>query len=215
MAKFRNRINQISHFNQLVQSLLKEADGLLEKGPLDPERAANLLKSAALAIEELYDMAHTDTLTQIANSLYYKECVVDKLEAFCRGNNREDVAEYIFGIADLNGLKQINDTIGYQAGDAMLIKAVLKIKSLLRPEDLIVRRSDFADEFIIILPVYRGLPDNLEKIEKGIVKRLTDDQALMAVGFVYLSQYKKFDEAEIAAVKAMHQHKAFKNRPLA
>ena len=52
-------------------------------------------------------------------------------------------------IADLDGLKTINDEYGHKAGDATIIKAANLLKSIFRTEDIIARLG--GDEFGIIL----------------------------------------------------------------
>jgi diguanylate cyclase (GGDEF)-like protein/PAS domain S-box-containing protein len=53
-------------------------------------------------------------------------------------------------MADLNGLKLINDTYGHSIGDEMLKKAALVLKEACREEDIIARFG--GDEFVLYLP---------------------------------------------------------------
>ena len=53
-------------------------------------------------------------------------------------------------MADLNGLKIINDSYGHKKGDQMLIKTAEVLKNSLREEDILARQG--GDEFIILLP---------------------------------------------------------------
>ncbi|MCT4596925.1 MAG: sensor domain-containing diguanylate cyclase [Vallitalea sp.] len=49
---------------------------------------------------------------------------------------------------DINGLKQVNDTLGHKSGDDLIINAINIIKSNIRKDDFIIRFG--GDEFIIV-----------------------------------------------------------------
>lgn len=53
-------------------------------------------------------------------------------------------------IADINGLKIINDSLGHEKGDELLIKSAKILKQVIREEDILARQG--GDEFAILLP---------------------------------------------------------------
>jgi diguanylate cyclase (GGDEF)-like protein len=55
---------------------------------------------------------------------------------------------------DLDGFKLVNDQYGHQAGDQILAAVAERLRSALRPEDLIGRLG--GDEFVVVCP---GLSD--------------------------------------------------------
>lgn len=74
-----------------------------------------------------------DSLTGV-----YKREVLDNLK-------RES---YAVCLMDINGLKQVNDNFGHDAGDNYIISVVNIIKTLVRKDDIVVRYG--GDEFLII-----------------------------------------------------------------
>ena len=53
-------------------------------------------------------------------------------------------------IIDLDKLKELNDTCGHEAGDALIVRTAQTLREHLRPEDLIARLG--GDEFAALLP---------------------------------------------------------------
>ena len=53
-------------------------------------------------------------------------------------------------LVDLNGFKQINDTLGHQAGDGLLTAVADAMRRSVREDDLVGRLG--GDEFAVVLP---------------------------------------------------------------
>jgi diguanylate cyclase (GGDEF)-like protein/PAS domain S-box-containing protein len=116
------------------------------------------LESIRIAAE--YSALH-DYLTALPNRRYL-EARLDEL--------RNATDEHRRGIAvlhiDLDRFKQINDTLGHGAGDAMLKHAARILRSNIRPTDFAARIG--GDEFVVLLD-YDGKDEVLSSIADRII----------------------------------------------
>lgn len=106
-----------------------------------------------------------DTLTNLPNRRLFKDRVHQALERLLRTKERFGV-----GILDLDGFKTVNDRLGHQAGDTLLIQVSERLKWVLRGTDTLARLG--GDEFGIIFTNLEG--------EKGsaIFERVINSLAL-------------------------------------
>lgn len=77
---------------------------------------------------------------------------------------------------DLDHFKEINDSLGHEVGDALLMEAAIRIKSCVRESDTVSRLG--GDEFTVVLPDVSDL-SQAERIANNIV-----DEMARAFGFV-------------------------------
>jgi two-component system, cell cycle response regulator len=94
--------------------------------------------------EELFRNATTDALTRVANRFYFMRRADDELALARRGAYRIAIV-----MIDLDTFKEINDSLGHQAGDAVLRHVASAIQAIKRSEDLLGRYG--GDEFICML----------------------------------------------------------------
>ena len=96
--------------------------------------------------ERLAHLAYHDALTDLPNRLLLH----DRLAQALRVANRTGSSLALL-ILDLNGFKEINDTLGHHAGDLILQCVASRVRGMLREADTVARLG--GDEFAIVLPV--------------------------------------------------------------
>ncbi|MCF2910319.1 EAL domain-containing protein [Pseudoalteromonas sp. DL2-H2.2] len=88
--------------------------------------------------------AFYDTLTDLPNRFL----VLDRLQQLIH-DARRDKALVGVGFIDLDDFKKVNDSMGHEVGDKVLIHSAQRLKSALREKDTVARLG--GDEFIILL----------------------------------------------------------------
>lgn len=140
------------------------AEDYLPKG----EVSATLLSRAiSYAIERhtlisiLKQKAHEDALTGLPNRL----ALFDRME-FLIGNAERGPVSLAVAIIDLDGFKDINDTLGHHAGDELLRHVARNIKEAMRISDIAARYG--GDEFVLVLTNYNSRRELLETLERKL-----------------------------------------------
>ncbi|MFP4635924.1 MAG: diguanylate cyclase domain-containing protein [Nitriliruptoraceae bacterium] len=135
-------------------AIVEDADGRTElRGVLLDVTREKQLES------ELEYLAFHDPLTQLANLRRFREAVAEYLA--------QDVAAGAVLYLDLDGFKDVNDTLGHDVGDRLLQTLAARLRGALRGNDLAGRLG--GDEFAVLL---RGVVDEGEAM--AIAKRLHD-----------------------------------------
>lgn len=121
--------------------------------------------------DEVLYLSYHDQLTGLYNRRFYEEEIK-------RLNQKENLPLTIV-MADVNGLKLINDSFGHAKGDELIQKVTEVILKGCRKKDMVARLG--GDEFIIILP-------NTEVIEANkIIKQMKHFAAMEKVGSIDVS----------------------------
>jgi diguanylate cyclase (GGDEF)-like protein len=125
--------------------------------------------------------AETDALTQLANRAH-AEAALDRLMQF--GGRGTDPFSVI--CIDLDGFKQINDSLGHRGGDEVLVQCAQRMRQALR------RGTDFCartggDEFLVVLPHTKAHDPHLCEVAQNLLRALREpmvlqDQVVVTVG---------------------------------
>jgi diguanylate cyclase (GGDEF)-like protein len=122
------------------------------------EQIAALNAQLRASSEYFANMARTDALTGISNRYHIEECVEKELEALARYERPLSIILF-----DIDHFKQINDTLGHEAGDQVLQQLSQAVKACLRLTDQFGR---WGGEEFLILAVNTPLDDSLPLAER-------------------------------------------------
>lgn len=104
-----------------------------------------LVQTQKRLVERLQRHAVTDPLTGVLNRRALYEAAEREL---ARARRHTEPISVVY--LDLDGLKEANDTLGHEVGDAMIVHVAHTARRVLRAEDLFARLG--GDEFAVVLP---------------------------------------------------------------
>ncbi len=112
------------------------------------------------AERRLQQLATSDSLTQLPNRARLNEHTDHMLAHAARDGSGLAVM-----FVDLNRFKEVNDSMGHEAGDLLLQEVARRLRAKLRPGDLVARLG--GDEFVVVLPCVHG-----ERSATAVAKKL-------------------------------------------
>jgi diguanylate cyclase (GGDEF)-like protein/PAS domain S-box-containing protein len=161
------------------------------------------------AEEKLAHDATHDALTGASNRKFLINRLKRSLERMKLGENYCFAALFI----DLDRFKSINDTMGHQVGDELLVKITEKLKSLIRPRDMLARLG--GDEFVILVE-NASQKRQVKPIAERILRKLQNPMVIngqeiyisASIGIVFgANGYEKAEELIRDADLAMYRAK--------
>ena len=139
-------------FNQMMHKLktsIEEKDEAMntvqELNQYLEERVTKRTKELEAVNVQLEQLAMHDSLTSLPNRF----SIQDQLNTILAEAKRDSSCFTVI-MMDLDRFKDINDTLGHDCGDQLLVEVGLRLRDALRPSDFIGRLG--GDEFAIILP---------------------------------------------------------------
>lgn len=123
--------------------------------------------SDRVAFEEtIWKQANFDTLTHLPNRQMFHDRLSDEARQSDAGGQRMALM-----LIDLDRFKEVNDSLGHDQGDVLLVEAAARIRSCVRESDIVARLG--GDEFTVILPKLDST-DSVGSIAHAIVERLAE-----------------------------------------
>ncbi len=107
----------------------------------DRYRAEEALRESQ---ERYRHLALHDPLTGLANRAYFMERLEEAVAASARLSSGVAVL-----FLDLDGFKLVNDTLGHDTGDRLLVEVAKRLQKVIRGEDIVARLG--GDEFAVLL----------------------------------------------------------------
>lgn len=163
---------------RLARNFLHMASRLRERDEALTNRARELEHEVSERISSEHRMQHMathDALTGLAN----RTLLMDRLQqALVAGARNQQVIAVLF--IDLDNFKQINDTLGHDAGDDVLRHVGAKVSLLLRKSDTLSRMG--GDEFVLLLPAI-GRKEDAMVIAEKIIASLSETIEVGGVNF--------------------------------
>jgi len=101
------------------------------------------------AEKELRYLANYDHLTDLPN----RSLLLDRIKHAMESSQRKNNSIALFFI-DLDRFKQVNDSLGHDCGDMLLVEVTRRLSELLRVDDTVARIG--GDEFVVLLESFRG-----------------------------------------------------------
>lgn len=147
-----------------------------------------------------YNLYH-DNLTGLFNSTFIDR----KAEEIDRNID----SAYSIIMADINGLKMINDSYGHKKGNEVIIKVARLLKSLIKSDDILARYS--GDDFVIYQP--DGDEFTVEQTVKRINKKFNnfnDEEITITIGLGHAIKSKineTFYEVLNRSQRSLYKHK--------
>ncbi len=180
----------------------------------NPIRSENLIYAAARDVTEtreledrLRDMAYTDDLTELLNRRGFMMLAEEIFEL----RKRQSMG-ILMMMADMDGMKDVNDRYGHPEGDELLRQASAVFRKVFRDADILARWG--GDEFVACLIAdYDSSVAIRSRLDAAIQKcnasHARPYQMSVSYGFSFLSPEKRGSIADLIrdADREMYQHK--------
>jgi diguanylate cyclase (GGDEF)-like protein/PAS domain S-box-containing protein len=147
--------------------------------------------------KQLESMAKYDALTELPNRVLLGDRLTQAMRLAERNNERLALL-----FIDLDGFKQVNDTLGHGVGDDLLKKITWRVSQELRGSDTFSRLG--GDEFVVVLPEL-GKTERAESVVSRILLAIAEKVTLAeqelfitaSIGLTFYPQSETLDADQL------------------
>lgn len=165
------KLDNISAMRQSLSTSAVELVNCVTKMTEDGKRTVEQLRAQVsnyeARMQEAERLASVDPLTGVSNRRITERRIERRIA---------EASPFFVMYLDLNGFKQINDTLGHPAGDDLLKQFASELRHSLRPTDMVGRFG--GDEFVVVADGVAG--DAAKRVEN--VKRYVNGDYSLASG---------------------------------
>lgn len=149
--RLANLLQEIIESNQQMQQRLETAEQQLDQ--------------QSRQIQSYLTEARTDGLTQLFNRRSFDQKLHELL-----ANDRNGGDRFVLVMIDIDQFKNINDTLGHQAGDAVLQQVAERLKQQFENAHLIARYG--GEEFALLLPgTLEAAAERVDELRRQLASR--------------------------------------------
>lgn len=151
-----------------------------------------------LAAERIHHQANHDSLTGLPNRTMFAERLAEAIRRAKRTGRPVGLM-----LLDLDRFKVVNDSLGHEAGDELLVAVAKRISAAVRETDTLFRMG--GDEFTVLLEYLRSDQD-ASRVAERIVQGLTEpfrvsNHELIVTTTIGISVFPRDDESAERLVK--------------
>lgn len=117
------------------------------------------------AEQQIWEHANFCPLTRLPNRRLFRDRLDQEVKKAARASQQIGLL-----FIDLDGFKQVNDLLGHDAGDQLLVQAARRLEACVRESDTVARLG--GDEFTVVLGELDDAAGVVEKVAQSIVETL-------------------------------------------
>jgi diguanylate cyclase (GGDEF)-like protein len=162
---FDHRMHFMGEFSSAFNSMTEQLANVYKRLNEQNKELNELNKILSEQKDHFSYRALHDPLTGLKNRAYYDEQIINEIARAKRSNTLLAVV-----IVDMDKFKSVNDTMGHQAGDALLIEVSNRLLKGTREIDTVARLG--GDEFGMLWPSYTSNKQHFSKIKDRVISHI-------------------------------------------
>ena len=151
-------LSKVQVFLELYRHRVALRDALQELSERNRQLEIEVVQRKQME-QEMRHLAMHDMLTGLPNRALF----MDRLESAHHRASRND-GMFALVYVDVDRFKEVNDTWGHAAGDAVLVELALRLRGALRENDTVARLG--GDEFALVLEELEDIQDAYRLMER-------------------------------------------------